>query len=158
MEKPVRLLVVCMGNICRSPTGEAILRAKVKARGMNIEVDSAGTIGAHKGEGPDRRAKSHGEARGYRFDRIRSRKVHEDDFRGFDMILAADRDNLEDLLSICPAEYKSKVSLFLSHSQSGISEIPDPYYGGAAGFEYVLDVVEEASDSILDKIAAGKLP
>lgn len=97
----MRLLVVCMGNICRSPTGEAVLRAKAKRLGLDIEVDSAGTIGAHKGEGPDRRAKSHGEARGYRFNGIRSRKVREQDFREFDMILAADRDNLNDLQAVC---------------------------------------------------------
>nr|WP_202906937.1 low molecular weight protein-tyrosine-phosphatase [Vibrio mexicanus] len=151
MKKP-SILVVCMGNICRSPTGEAILRAKAAAAGIDVAVDSAGTIGYHEGEGPDSRSKAAGERRGYSFRGITSRKVVDQDFERFDMILAADRDNLSDLLSRCPSQLKHKVSLFLSHSNSKEQEIPDPYYGGPNGFEHVLDLIEEASDEILAKL------
>ncbi len=151
IKKP-SILVVCMGNICRSPTGEAVLRAKAAAAGIDVEVDSAGTIGYHEGEGPDSRSKAAGERRGYSFRGITSRKVVDQDFEHFDMILAADRDNLSDLLNRCPSQYKGKVSLFLSHSSSQEQEIPDPYYGGPNGFEHVLDLIEEASDEILAKL------
>lgn len=150
-QKP-SILVVCMGNICRSPTGEAVLRAKAAAAGIDVEVDSAGTIGYHEGEGPDSRSKAAGERRGYSFRGITSRKVMDSDFERFDMILAADRDNLSDLLRRSPSRYKDKISLFLSHSSSIEQEIPDPYYGGPNGFEHVLDLIEEASDEILAKL------
>ncbi len=147
-----KILIVCMGNICRSPTGEAVLRAKAQELGIAAEIDSAGTIGYHTGSGPDSRAKSAGEQRGYSFKGIRSRKVKIQDFENFDMVLAADRANLADLLDICPVEYRHKVSLFLSHSPSDFDEIPDPYYGGSDGFKLVLDLIEEASEAILHKL------
>lgn len=153
-----KLLVVCMGNICRSPTGEAILRAKAKARGVEVEVDSAGTIGYHAGSKPDPRAQKAGEARGYDFSGIRSRQVEDKDFAYFDMILASDKANLADLLDRCPEEYRDKLSLFLSHSDSDMDEVPDPYFGGSRGFELVLDLIEQASDDILDKCAQGVSP
>ncbi len=147
-----KILVVCMGNICRSPTGEAVLRAKAKEAGIAVKIDSAGTIGYHAGKAPDSRAKSAGEQRGYSFKGIRARKVKTKDFENFDMILAADRANLADLLDICPSEHSDKVSLFLSHSNSDFEEIPDPYYGGADGFKLVLDLIEEGSEAILKKL------
>ncbi len=147
-----KVLVVCMGNICRSPTGEAVLRAKAQELGLSVKLDSAGTIGFHAGKAPDPRAKSAGEERGYSFKGIKARKVKVKDFEKFDMVLAADRANLADLLDICPPEHSDKVSLFLSHSNSDYDEIPDPYYGGAGGFELVLDLVEEAADAILKKL------
>ncbi|CZF77886.1 Low molecular weight protein-tyrosine-phosphatase YfkJ [Grimontia celer] len=147
-----KILVVCMGNICRSPTGEAILRAKAKARGLDVEIDSAGTIGYHAGSKPDERARKAGEARGYDFSGIYSRPVEDGDFEKFDIILASDKANLADLLDRCPDEMRERVSLFLSHGNSSLAEIPDPYYGGSKGFELVLDLIEEASDSVLDKV------
>ncbi|HGY9613210.1 low molecular weight protein-tyrosine-phosphatase [Vibrio harveyi] len=147
-----KLLVVCMGNICRSPTGEAVLRSKAKELGISVEVDSAGTIGYHVGNPPDARAMQAGKQRGYSFKGMRSRKVTVGDFDEFDMVLAADKANLADLLDICPGEHRPKVSLFLSHGDSDYDEIPDPYYGGDAGFELVLDLIEEASEAILKKI------
>ncbi|WP_253820438.1 low molecular weight protein-tyrosine-phosphatase [Vibrio pectenicida] len=144
-----KLLVVCMGNICRSPTGEAVLRAKAEQMGVEIEVDSAGTIGYHQGNLPDPRAKEVGERRGYLFEGISSRKVVEQDFAYFDLILAADRDNLADLQAQCPLQYQNKLKLFLSYAESGEEEIPDPYYGGDNGFELVLDLIEQASDKLL---------
>ena len=147
-----KLLVVCMGNICRSPTGEAVLRAKAKELGISVEVDSAGTIGYHAGNPPDARSMQAGKQRGYSFKGMRSRKVTIGDFDEFDMVLAADKANLADLLDICPTEHRHKVSLFLSHGDSDYNEIPDPYYGGDAGFELVLDLIEDASEVILKKL------
>ncbi|MEZ8143125.1 protein-tyrosine-phosphatase [Enterovibrio norvegicus FF-454] len=145
-----KILVVCMGNICRSPTGEAVLRAKATARGLNVIVDSAGTIGYHTGAKPDPRSREAGEARGYDFSGISSRQVEVADFERFDLILAADKANLADLIDICPPEYRHKVSLFLSHGKCELNEIPDPYFGGKRGFEHALDLIEQASDCILD--------
>ncbi|HHY0366654.1 TPA: low molecular weight protein-tyrosine-phosphatase [Vibrio parahaemolyticus] len=147
-----RILVVCMGNICRSPTGEAVLRAKAKELGVDVDIDSAGTIGYHTGNTPDSRAMAAGKQRGYSFKGMRARQVSVQDFEDFDLVLAADKANLADLLDICPAEHRHKVSLFLSHSNSSYDEIPDPYYGGDDGFELVLDLIEEASAAVLQKL------
>lgn len=103
-----RILVVCMGNICRSPTGEAILRAKAAERGIDVEIDSAGTIGYHTGSKPDPRSQQAGEARGYSFAGIRSRQVAVEDFETFDLVLAADKANLADLIDICPLSTDTK--------------------------------------------------
>ncbi|MDF4639556.1 low molecular weight phosphotyrosine protein phosphatase [Vibrio parahaemolyticus] len=147
-----RILVVCMGNICRSPTGEAVLRAKAEELGVDVDTDSAGTIGYHTGNTPDSRAMAAGKQRGYSFKGMRARQVSVQDFEDFDLVLAADKANLADLLDICPAEHRHKVSLFLSHSNSSYDEIPDPYYGGDDGFELVLDLIEEASVAVLQKL------
>ncbi|ENP0849621.1 low molecular weight protein-tyrosine-phosphatase [Vibrio parahaemolyticus] len=147
-----RILVVCMGNICRSPTGEAVLRAKAKELGVDVDIDSAGIIGYHTGNTPDSRAMAAGKQRGYSFKGMRARQVSVQDFEDFDLVLAADKANLADLLDICPAEHRHKVSLFLSHSNSSYDEIPDPYYGGDDGFELVLDLIEEASVAVLQKL------
>ena len=141
-----------MGNICRSPTGEAVLKAKADELGLEIEVDSAGTIAYHAGERSDPRSRAAGEARGYDFSTIRARQVKASDFEYFDEILCADRANLSDLEAICPRQYRDKLSLFLSYGQSDIQEIPDPYYGGDKGFEQVLDLIEDASVSFLNQL------
>ncbi|WGW01193.1 low molecular weight protein-tyrosine-phosphatase [Vibrio sp. YMD68] len=150
-KKKPSILVVCMGNICRSPTGEAVLKAKAKEKGIDITVDSAGTLGYHQGNAPDSRSQQAGEMRGYCFDGITARKVRENDFTDFDLILAADKANLADLYDICPSEHQHKLSLFLSHSESEYNEIPDPYYGGEKGFELVLDLIEDAAEQILER-------
>lgn len=147
-----KVLVVCMGNICRSPTGEAILRAKAKQRDIALTVDSAGTIGYHQGNPPDSRSRAAGEKRGYSFKGIRSRKVVASDFDEFDLILAADNANLDDLRAQCPEHQRHKLRLFLSFGDSNYDEIPDPYYGGDQGFELVLDLIEEASEAILQQL------
>lgn len=144
-----KILVVCMGNICRSPTGEAVLRKKAQQMGIDVTVDSAGTIGFHQGNPPDSRSKSAGENRGYSFKGITSRKVVMNDFDEFDLILAADQANLDDLTSQCPAHLQYKLALFLSFGESQYQEIPDPYYGEGNGFELVLDLIEESSEAIL---------
>jgi protein-tyrosine phosphatase len=151
--KPTQsILVVCMGNICRSPTGEAVLRAKAMELGIDVEIDSAGTIGYHQGNPPDHRAREAGERRGYSFSGIRARQVHNDDFANFDLIFAADKHNLFDLLQRSPLQYRHKISLLLSHGDSEYDEVPDPYYGGDQGFELVLDLIEDAALSILKTV------
>lgn len=149
-----KILVVCLGNICRSPTGEAVLREKAKQRGLDLMIDSAGTIAAHEGEGPDSRSVMAGKARGYQFMGIYSRKIRVTDFADFDLILAADNNNLRDLTAICPAQYRHKLRLFLSYSDLDVNEIPDPYYGGLGGFNRVIDLIESASDALLDQLNA----
>lgn len=144
-----KILVVCMGNICRSPTGEAVLRKKAQQMDIDVTVDSAGTIGFHQGNPPDSRSKSAGENRGYSFKGITSRKVVMNDFDEFDLILAADQANLDDLTNQCPAHLQYKLALFLSFGESQHQEIPDPYYGEGNGFELVLDLIEESSEAIL---------
>ncbi|NQZ25270.1 MAG: low molecular weight phosphotyrosine protein phosphatase [Colwellia sp.] len=142
-----------MGNICRSPSAEAVFRHKMNAQGLTLKVDSAGTLGAHAKEKPDHRAQKAGVARGYSFDGIKARKVTVQDFTDFDLILAMDHDNVEELKKVAPAAALDKIHLLLDFAVDHEEEqVPDPYYGGAKGFDYVLDLVEAASDGLLDKI------
>ncbi|KFZ38678.1 protein tyrosine phosphatase [Shewanella mangrovi] len=147
-----RLLFVCLGNICRSPTAEAVARAKATELGLALTIDSAGTIGHHQGEGPDRRARAAGERRGIDFSGISSRKVRDEDFATFDVILAADRQNLADLQARCPAEYQHKLVLIMAFADSKVREVPDPYYGGKDGFEQVLDLLDKAMTGLFSQI------
>jgi protein-tyrosine phosphatase len=149
-----RVLFVCMGNICRSPTAEGVFRHYVNEAGLGheIEVDSAGTHAYHVGEAPDRRSMAAAERRGVSLADIRARRVSDSDYERFDYIIAMDEDNQSRLLDQAPSEHHSKVSLFLSYSAGEETEVPDPYYGGAAGFERVLDLVEDASKSFLESI------
>ena len=147
-----KVLVVCLGNICRSPTAEAVLKAKVAERQAAVEVDSAGTIDYHAGNQPDKRSQAAGLKRGYSFKGMKSRQINNHDFDYFDLILAADKSNLADLTALCPSHLQFKLALFLSYGNASVDEIPDPYYGGDNGFEHVLDLIEEASEAILDTI------
>lgn len=150
--KTTRVLMVCLGNLCRSPTAEAMLRKKVHEAGLDdrIEVDSAGTADYHVGSPPDRRAIAHGERRGLAMAQLRGRQVSRDDFDRFDVILAMDDDNLAGLQRIRPADSRAQVALLMSYApQAGSREVPDPYYGGAEGFETVLDLVESAVDGLI---------
>jgi protein-tyrosine phosphatase len=147
------VLFVCMGNICRSPSAEAVFRHKAKAQGLNLTIDSAGTVGAHAKEKPDHRAQKVGVERGYSFDGIKARKVTVQDFDHFDLILAMDNANLEALHKIAPVHLQHKAKLFLDFSiNHEENEVPDPYYGGANGFRFVLDLVEDASDGLIAKL------
>lgn len=148
----IRVLMVCLGNICRSPTAEAMLRHKVHAAGLDdrIEVDSAGTADYHVGSPPDRRAVAHGQKRGLDMRHLRGRQVERADFERFDHVLAMDEDNLADLKRLRPAGSRAKVALLMSFApHAGEREVPDPYHGGADGFERVLDLVDSACEVLL---------
>ncbi len=151
-DKKISVLFICMGNICRSPTAEGVFRHHVNEAGLahKFEIDSAGTHAYHVGEPPDRRATAAAERRGISLADIFARRVCDEDFERFDFIIAMDEDNQQRLLDQAPEEHQSKVSLFLSFVDGDEREVPDPYYGGAAGFERVLDLVEAASRGLLD--------
>jgi low molecular weight protein-tyrosine phosphatase len=147
------VLFICMGNICRSPSAEAVFRHKAKVQGLSLKIDSAGTVGAHAREKPDHRAQKVGAERGYSFDGIKARKVTAQDFEDFDIILAMDNANLDDLKDMAPVHLQHKALLFLDFAKNHEeSEVPDPYYGGANGFRFVLDLVEDASDGLLAQL------
>jgi len=149
------VLFVCMGNICRSPTAEGVFRKLVADAGLaeRIQSDSAGTHAFHTGSAPDRRAQAAAEQRGFKLSDIRSRPIAADDFIHFDYILAMDIDNLEVLHEHAGDEHRDKVMLFLQFADGDAqSEVPDPYYGGSAGFERVLDLVEQASRALLETL------
>lgn len=146
------VLFVCLGNICRSPTAEAVFRHKAKAAGLDLLIDSAGTHGYHNGAPPDKRSQAAGKARGYSFKGLKCRRVVDDDFTRFDYILAMDCENLSKLRKMSEPEHHEKIQLFLDFAQSDEEEVPDPYYGGKKGFELVLDLIEEASEGLLAKL------
>lgn len=155
-----KILIVCLGNICRSPTAEAVMRAKAKLLNIAVEVDSAGTIDYHQGKSPDSRCIAAGNKRGYSFEGITARAINRDDFDYFDMILAADDVNVADLRVICPSHLHYKISLFLEAANTtkntDVTQIPDPYYGSDNGFEVVLDLLESASIKLLNSIKDPK--
>ena len=154
----IRVLMVCLGNICRSPTAEAMLRRKVREAGLDdrIEVDSAGTADYHVGSPPDRRAVKHGEQRGLKMQRLRGRQVGREDFDRFDFIFAMDEDNLAELERIRPPAARAKLALLMSYApHAGSRIVPDPYYGSANGFEAVLDLVEAAADGFIASVLSN---
>jgi protein-tyrosine phosphatase len=151
------VLIVCTGNICRSPTGEGVLRHLAQKRGLaeRVRVASAGTHDYHVGEPPDARTLKHAARRGYDFSAQRAAQVTPSHFHEFDYILAMDRGHLRILRSLQPAGSKARVGLFLEASAQWKGEdVPDPYYGGVEGFERVLDMVEEAAERWMDRFAA----
>jgi len=152
-----RILFVCMGNICRSPTAEGVTRTLAERSGVaaGFEFDSAGTHGYHIGKAPDARASQAAALRGYDLSSLKARQVDSADFLRFDRILAMDRDNLELLSQACPPEHHGKLGLFLEFaSRHEEDEVPDPYYGGPEGFERVLDLIEDAAQGLL--VRSGK--
>ncbi|WP_273429010.1 low molecular weight protein-tyrosine-phosphatase [Chitinibacter tainanensis] len=152
MGQAYSVLMVCTGNICRSPTADGVLRQLVAVQGLQdvIEVDSAGTYDYHVGEAPDRRAQQHARKRGYDLSNLRARQVAASDFSRFDLILAMDKGHFAALRQRCPAEFHSKIQLFLDYAAAfQEDEVPDPYYGGAEGFEHVLDLVEDGCRGVL---------
>lgn len=162
--EPVRLLFVCLGNICRSPTAEGVMRHLVAGEGLEgqIEVDSAGTGSWHVGSGPDRRAGAAAAARGVRLAGT-ARQVRPADFTDFDLILAMDRDNLRDLRALAPDGVEGeKVRLLREFDRSSAGEedldVPDPYYGGEDGFGEVFELVRGACEGLLADIRAGLVP
>lgn len=153
----IRVLFVCLGNICRSPTADGVLGKMLCEQGLNnrIEVDSCGTGNWHVGKAPDQRAQAAASKRGYDLSGLRARTVQMADFEEFDLILAMDEANLSDLLAMASVHHHQKIRLFLDYApQSGLRAVPDPYYDGDDGFEQVLDLVEQACHGLLESIKA----
>lgn len=153
--KKIKVLFVCLGNICRSPTAHGVFAKLVFERGLDelIEVESAGTHAYHVGKSPDKRSQAVALKRGVDLSALRGRKVSADDFEYYDYILAMDASNLSHLRQECPVEFEGKLKLFLGFA-AGVSEqeVPDPYYGGSDGFDYVMDLVESASLGLIEVI------
>jgi protein-tyrosine phosphatase len=151
----VKVLFVCLGNICRSPTAEGVFRQLVQRATLTdyIEIDSAGTHAYHVGDPPDRRAQAAAARRGVDLSRQRGRQATRRDIEEFDYILAMDRENLHNLQAICPAGLESKLRLFLEFADECVEkEVPDPYFGGESGFDRVLDMIEDAAHGLLEDI------
>ena len=152
---PTKVLFVCLGNICRSPTAHGVFRDLVVQENLHdrIVVDSAGTGDWHIGHKPDQRATKTAATRGFDLSDLRARQVEPTDFSRFDFILAMDEQNLRDLHALAPADYPGKLCLFLDFAEKySEREVPDPYYGGEQGFEQVLDMVEDAAKGLLTHI------
>lgn len=150
-----KVLFVCMGNICRSPTAEGVMSILIKNSKLGglIKVDSAGTHGYHAGNPPDPRTQSAALKRGIDLSGLRARKVQPDDFEYFDLILAMDRDNLALLKRGSPAHCHPKLRLFMDYSANfAVEDVPDPYAGGNRGFELVLDMVEDAARGLIETL------
>lgn len=153
----MKILFVCLGNICRSPTVEGVARhlAAREAPHLQLSFDSAGTAGYHIGDPPDARSMRAAAARGYDISGLRARQLEPDDFLRFDMLLAMDEDNLREMQRLAPPGYKDRAQLFLSHAPAlNRRAVPDPYYGNADGFETVLDLAEHGSRALFFAIAA----
>lgn len=156
----VSVLFVCLGNICRSPTAQAVFERLLQQQGMAnlVSVDSAGTAAYHIGKSPDRRALEAAGRRGYQLEHLRARQACVQDFYQFDYILAMDSYNFQELQQLAPLDARSRLHLFLEYAAAvdpdyeGPDEVPDPYYGGAEGFEQVLNLVEMASAGLLADI------
>ena len=150
-----RVLLVCMGNICRSPTAEGVLREFVRSNhlGDTVEVDSAGTHGYHVGEAPDGRTQRAALARGYNLSQLRARKVAPQDLEYFDLILAMDKSNLDNLQRMAMPEQLGKIRLFMDYAHNfEDEEVPDPYYGLGHGFDLVLDMIEDGAQGLVNDI------
>ncbi|HMM04590.1 MULTISPECIES: low molecular weight protein-tyrosine-phosphatase [unclassified Dysgonomonas] len=158
--KEYKILFVCLGNICRSPAAEGILKRMVREQRLEdkISIDSAGTSGYHDGDLPDHRMRQHGARRGYKFDSL-SRRFTSRDFDRFDVILAMDDSNYHNIMRLAPdLESEKKVYRMVDFSNRfGHDHIPDPYYSGADGFELVLDLLEDACEGLLDKLKKNEL-
>lgn len=144
-----------MGNICRSPTAEAVFAKLLKEANLEekILIDSAGTHAYHVGEPPDQRSIKAGEAYQLKMKHLRARQVTVRDFHDFDYVIAMDEDNLRGLLTICPESHQGKVSLLMSHADNPpLQVVPDPYYGGARGFEEVIELIELGANGLLQKV------
>jgi protein-tyrosine phosphatase len=151
----IKVLFVCMGNICRSPSAEAVMNSYINDAGLEdkIKCDSAGTISFHAGNPADARMQKHGKNRGYDLKSI-SRQITPEDFEEFNYIIGMDNDNMRNIQTFMPAaEYYTKLSKMTDYcSKDNPGEVPDPYYGGSAGFEMVLDILEDACEGLLNKI------
>lgn len=158
VQRPYRILCVCTGNICRSPTAEVILRDRIAAAPEirhPVEVDSAGTHGYHIGEAPDRRSQASARARGYDLSGLRARQLSADDFRRFDLLLAMDRGHLAIMNRMKPGG-ASDLRLLLDFAATDSEpDVPDPYYGGRTGFEQVIDLIETAVPGLITHLSTA---
>lgn len=153
----IRILLVCMGNICRSPMAHGVVRQRLGKAGLSelVEIDSAGTHGYHQGTPPDERAQAAALRRGIDISDLRARAVVPADFEAYDLLLAMDDENLESLRTVADPRHHAKIHLFLEYAAGDAGRIvPDPYYGGPIGFERVLDMVEEAAEGLLARVRA----
>lgn len=146
----MKVLFVCTGNICRSPTAEGVLKEMARQHSVELQVESRGTHDYHVGEPPDERAQDHAKRRGYDLSAQRAKLFSKRDFEEFDLVLAMDRGHLRILQRLCPPQHAGKVKLFLREA-----DVPDPYYGGPEGFEQVLDLVEAACRGLLHEMRAS---
>jgi protein-tyrosine phosphatase len=155
VKEPIRVLFVCLGNICRSPTAHAIFEKKIIDEGLQhkIIVDSAGTGDWHIGRAPDPRACLAASVHGYDLTQLRARQVKPEDFNKFDYVVAMDKRNLLDLKIMAPPQFAGHLGLFLDHSRNENKEVPDPYAGGKEGFEDVLNLIEDASNGLLEHLS-----
>lgn len=156
---PFRVLMVCTGNICRSPSAEGILRHLLAEAGLDshVSVDSAGTSAFHQGETPSRLAVLAAEKRGYHFRDLRSRPLRPEDYHEFDLILAMDEGHMARLKAMCPNGATAQLAMFLSQTpQAERADVPDPYYGGEAEYEYAIDLIETGCrhwvDALRDRV------
>ena len=152
---PMRVLMVCMGNICRSPTAQGVLEHLVAQQGWHpiIQIDSAGTHDYHIGLPPDTRSQQHARARGYDLSSQRARQLLRNDFSRFDWVLVMDADNERIARALCPPQHQPKIHRLAAFCQRHqAQEVPDPYYGGPAGFEQVLDMLEDACQGLLGQL------
>jgi protein-tyrosine phosphatase len=159
-DRRVKVLFVCMGNICRSPTAHGVFRHLVAQAGLaaRIEIDSAGTHAYHEGEPPDNRAQATALSRGIDIRDLRARRAATEDFEYFDYVLAMDQDNYQSLSRICPSGMERKLFLFMDYApELRVREVPDPYYGGQRGFDQVFDMVEAAARGLLGEISRRHL-
>ncbi len=150
----VKILFVCLGNICRSPSAEAVMKALVEKDGLSdlVEIDSAGILGVHAGEPANSTMMKHASKRGYQLTSI-SRQITAQDFFDFDMIIGMDNQNIIDLNGVCPNDnLRSKISKMTDYSSNSLGEVPDPYYGGDNGFILVLDILEDACSGLLEHV------
>lgn len=154
-----RVLFVCLGNICRSPTAEAVMRRKLQDRGLErwFEISSAGTGNWHVGEAPDARATQTASVRGYDMSELRAKQILENDFKYYDLVLAMDRSNVANMRRVCPSGCLSKIGLLMGYvPQAPIDEVPDPYYGNEDGFDHVLNMLEDACDNLINTVCEQK--
>ncbi|XQU07528.1 low molecular weight phosphotyrosine protein phosphatase [Halomonas sp. LY9] len=153
-----RVLFVCLGNICRSPTAEGVFQRSLDRAGLSkrVSIDSCGVGDWHVGKAPDARAQAAALRRGVDISHLRARQLNASDFLEFDYVLGMDRENLAAMQSLKPADSQAKVGLFLAYAGLPDTDVPDPYYGGEAGFEQVLDMIEQASAGLIEELTRGR--
>ncbi len=157
----VGVLFVCTGNICRSPTAEAVLRKRLAERGLEaqVAVDSCGLGRWHVGQPPDERSIAAGLLRGYRLKELRARQIQDGDFEAFSLLIAMDRSHLEEMKRICPAGTENRLKLFMDYhpEETGVSDVPDPYYGNLSDFDLALELIEKGIEGLVESLQRDHL-